>query len=90
MTFCFGMPPAKHFIFYYAQVPAPQPYISGQPSDYPGPHDFLILSVITLIICGILNVTSLLFGVPAMVLALKVYQISFLHGDAHDYVFISA
>ena len=37
--------------------------------DYPGPHSFLVLSVVITTICGILNLLSLACGVPAIILA---------------------
>ena len=43
-----------------------------QPPNYPGPHDFFMLSLVTTIICGILNLVSLSFGMPAIVLAVMV------------------
>ncbi len=38
----------------------------GKP-PYPGPSDYLILSLVTMIMCGALNITSLLIGIPGLV-----------------------
>ena len=40
--------------------------------DHPAPHDFLMLALVTTIICGILNLLSLAFGIPAIILAAMV------------------
>lgn len=40
-----------------------------QPPDYPGPHDFLMVSLVVTIVCALLNLISLAFGVPAIVMA---------------------
>ena len=40
----------------------------GNP-PYPGPNDFLILSLVTMIMCGVLNITSLMIGIPGLVFA---------------------
>ncbi len=40
----------------------------GKP-PYPGPNDFLILSLVTMIMCGLLNITSLMIGIPGLVFA---------------------
>ena len=40
--------------------------------DYPGPHDFLILALVTMMLCAFLNVLSLAFGIPATILAAMV------------------
>ena len=42
------------------------------PPDYPGPHDFLILALVTMILCALLNLLSLAFGLPATILAAMV------------------
>ena len=46
--------------------------IAAPPCGHPAPHDFLILAMVTTIICGILNVISLAFGVPAIIFAVMV------------------
>ena len=46
--------------------------IAVPPPDHPAPHDFLILALVTTIICGILNLVSLAFGIPAIILAVMV------------------
>ena len=43
--------------------------VSQPPPNYDAPHDFLMLALVTTIICGILNLLSLAFGIPAIVLA---------------------
>ncbi|XP_064383260.1 uncharacterized protein LOC135331895 isoform X2 [Halichondria panicea] len=40
----------------------------GKP-PYPGPSDYLILSLVTMIVCGVLNITSLMIGIPGLVFA---------------------
>jgi len=40
--------------------------------DYPGPSDFLVLALVVMGICGLLNLTSLLFGIPAVIFAAMV------------------
>ena len=51
-----------------AAVEMPLPAVP-QPPNFPGPHDFLVLSVMTTIICGILNLVSLAIGIPAIIFA---------------------
>ena len=46
-------------------VVAPQP-------PYKASHDFLLLAMVTTIICAILNLISLAFGIPALVLSAMV------------------
>lgn len=41
-------------------------------SSHSGPHDFLMLSLVTTIICAILNLISLAFGIPAIIFAIMV------------------
>ena len=64
------------YIYVYIIIQMPQ--VVGQtpitmaaapPPDHPAPHDFLMLALVTTIICGILNLLSLAFGIPAIVLA---------------------
>jgi len=63
-----AMQPAVQPIQYV--MPAPMQMVAVTPRpNYPGPHDFLILALIVAIVCGFLNVTSLVFGVTAAVLA---------------------
>ena len=48
----------------------PMVAIAPQPrAPYNAPHDFLILAMVTTIICAILNLLSLVFGIPAVVLS---------------------
>ena len=58
-----------------------------KPPFYPGPHNFLMLSIITTIICGILNLVSLAFGIPSIVLA-SLVRCSTLT-TSHKTIFIS-
>ena len=51
------------------QMPA---MVAAPPPAYPAPHDFFMLAMVTTIICGILNVISLAFGIPAIILAIMV------------------
>ena len=46
--------------------------VVAPPSDRPARHDFLMLALVTTIICGILNLLSLPFGIPAIVFAVLV------------------
>ncbi|XP_064383379.1 uncharacterized protein LOC135332000 [Halichondria panicea] len=48
----------------YQQVEAAM----GKP-PYPGPSDYFILSLVTMIMCGLLNITSLTIGIPGLVFA---------------------
>ena len=41
-------------------------------SSHSGPHDFLMLSLVTTIICAILNSISLAFVIPAIIFAIMV------------------
>ena len=54
------------------QMPA---MVVAPPPGHPAPHDFLMLAMVTTIICGILNLLSLAFGIPAIVLAALVYKL---------------
>ena len=75
-----AMQPAVQPIQYV--MPAPMQMVAVTPRpNYPGPHDFLILALIVAIVCGFLNVTSLVFGVTAAVLAVM----SKSHKDGADY-----
>ena len=40
-----------------------------QKPTYPGPNTFAWFAVVTTIVCGLLNLLSLAFGIPAIVLA---------------------
>ena len=46
--------------------------IVEQKPNYPGPHTFIMFTLVTTIICGLLNLLSLSFGIPALVLAAMV------------------
>ena len=48
------------------------------PPDHPAPHDFFMLALVTTIICGILNLLSLAFGIPATVFAALVCNCYYL------------
>ena len=52
----------------YPTVPNP----SVPRPDYPGPHNFIVFVMIVTVLCGILNILSLAFGIPAMICALMV------------------
>ena len=45
----------------------PTMIVSEPPPNCDAPHDFFMLSLVTTIICGILNLLSLSFGIPAIV-----------------------
>ena len=77
----FMMKVMDHHILYYTYIIIQMPQVAGQmptmiaapPPDHPAaPHDFLILALVTTIICSILNLVSLAFGVPAIILAVMV------------------
>jgi len=42
------------------------------PVQYPPPNSYVALSAVVLVICGFLNITSILFGIPALALAIQV------------------
>ena len=43
-----------------------------QRPNYKPPHTYLILTMVVLLICAMLNITSIVFGVPALVMAIMV------------------
>ena len=54
------------------------------PPNFDGPHDFLVLALVTTIFCAILNLVSLAFGIPAIILSAMVglfiiYVIMYTH-----------
>ena len=49
------------------------------PPDYPGPHDFLILALVTTVLGGFLILLSLAFGIPAIILAALVLILSLIY-----------
>ena len=51
------------------QMPA---MVAAPPPAYDAPYDFFVLAMVTTIICGILNLISLAFGIPAIILAAMV------------------
>ncbi|KAL5489599.1 hypothetical protein EMCRGX_G018709 [Ephydatia muelleri] len=55
-------------------VPAPPvstpPVLGMQNPNYDGPEDFLVLIIITTTVCAFLNLTSLVFGIIAIVMAI--------------------
>eukprot|EP00731_Ephydatia_muelleri_P020184 Em0012g1009a len=55
-------------------VPAPPiftpPVPGAQNPNYDGPEDFFVLVIITTIVCAFLNLTSLVFGTIAIVIAI--------------------
>jgi len=42
------------------------------PVQYPPPNSYVILSAVVLAICAFLNITSIMFGIPALVLSIQV------------------
>jgi len=75
-----AMQPAVQPIQY--MMPAPMQMVAVTPRpNYPGPHDFLIFALIVAIVCGFLNITSLVFGVIAVVFAVM----SKTQKDSADY-----
>ena len=58
------------------QMPgAPMPVTAYERPPYPAPHSFLALVVFTLIICLVLNITSLVIGIPALIFSVSVSSI---------------
>ncbi|KAL5489476.1 hypothetical protein EMCRGX_G018570 [Ephydatia muelleri] len=49
------------------QVPVPHVIVPQNP-NYDGPEDFLVLTIITTIVCAFLNLVSLVFGMIAIVM----------------------
>ena len=41
-------------------------------TNYDAPHDFLTLALVTTIICAILNLLSLVIGIPAIIFSVMV------------------
>ena len=60
-----GVPPSY-------QVSAVTNYGVASPTAYPAPHGFLLLAIAVTIICGILNLASLICGISALSLAIMV------------------
>ena len=55
------------------QMARQMPTMVVVPAGHPAPHDFLMLaSMTTMHICGIFNLLSLGFGIPAIILAVMV------------------
>ena len=48
------------------------PITAFERPPYPAPHSFLVLVVFTLIICMVLDIFSLVLGIPALVFSLSV------------------
>ena len=46
--------------------------VATPPPNFDAPHDFLALALVTTSICAILNLVSLAFGIPAIVLSAMV------------------
>ena len=42
------------------------------PVQYPPPNSYVALSAVVLVICGFLNITSIMLGIPALVLSIQV------------------
>ena len=67
------------FIYYPLQVQvspqttAPPDYQTDSQPDYPGPHTFETIAVVTATIFCLINITSLMFGIPAVAFSQKVY-----------------
>ena len=55
----------------FLQMPASTVSAFPKP-DYPGPHNFLAYVLIVAVICGVLNLFSLAFSVPAIVCVIMV------------------
>lgn len=52
----------------------PQAFNIGvyQRPNYKPPHTFLVVTTVVMITCAILNITSLMFGVPALIMTIMV------------------
>ena len=60
----------NHIVFtILLQISAP---VQVQRPAYSGPSDFLILGLVVMGLCGIFNLTSLLFGIPGVIFAAMV------------------
>ena len=46
--------------------------VAAPPPNYSAPHDFLMLALVATILCAILNLISLAFGIPAVILSAMV------------------
>eukprot|EP00731_Ephydatia_muelleri_P020202 Em0012g1027a len=56
-------------------VPAPPPPVLGaQNPNYDGPEDFFVLVIITTVVCGVLNLSSFVFGIIALVMTITAIQ----------------
>ena len=62
------------YSFKQAQAPPifTPPVLGMQHPSYDGPADFLVLVLVTTIVCGVLNLTSLIFGTIALVMVVAV------------------
>ena len=60
------------------QMPA---MVAAPPPSYDAPHDFFMLAMVTTIICGILNLVSLAFGIPAIVLSAMVTSVYIMYNN---------
>ena len=58
---------------YMAQA-APMPITAYPRPSYASPHSYLALTIVTLIICLLLNITSLALGIPAITLSILSYH----------------
>ena len=45
---------------------------TAEKAAHPAPHSFLVLTVATTIICGLLNILTIILGIPAVVYAVRV------------------
>ena len=57
--------------------------VATPPPNFDAPHDFLALALVTTIICAILNLISLAFGIPAIILSVMVSL--YMHACMHNW-----
>ena len=62
--------------YQYQLPPAPKVVVPQLENASP-PHDFLVLAVVVTTICALLNLLSLSFGIPAVILSVLVSPLKF-------------